>query len=38
MPTIMPPLDKDHNADIRLGAKMFRRLKDLGITELFEGA
>ena len=32
------PLDEDQNADIGLSAKTLRRLKDLGITELFAGA
>ena len=31
-------LDEDQNADIGLSAKTLRRLKDLGITELFAGA
>ena len=32
------PFDEDQNADIGLSAKTLRRLKDLGITELFAGA
>ena len=32
------PLDDDQNADIGLSAKTLRRLKELGITELFAGA
>jgi hypothetical protein len=32
------PLDEDQNADIGLSSKTLRRLKDLGITELFAGA
>jgi len=32
------PLDEDQSADIGLSAKTLRRLKELGITELFAGA
>ena len=32
------PLDNDQSADVGLSSKTLRRLKDLGITELFAGA
>jgi ATP-dependent RNA helicase DDX51/DBP6 len=35
--TPLPP-DEEQSADIGLSAKTLRRLKDLGITELFAGA